>query len=155
MQQRRACRALGAALVALALATVSAVSEAAAPAEPAEDTSEARDTARGHPRACRCLRAPLRGELRNLAAEEAYRQAVRPTTRRGAGGGVRNMRSDVVFVRLARPDPVVHLSRRLLVDGWKVRDRDGAARAAVREPLPVRARAGAGHPRGEHALQPR
>ncbi len=126
MQQRRACRALGAALVALSLATVTAVSEAAAPAERATDVS-----GEGTPLEVILERAGayvLRyGEsFRNLVAEEAYRQVVYTyNSTLGWGTGVRSLRSDVVFVRLPGPIPWYTFRDVYAVDGRKVKDRMG------------------------------
>ena len=64
--------------------------------------------------------------FRNLVAEEAYRQVVYTyNSTLGWGTGVRNLRSDVVFVRLPGPIPWYTFRDVYAVDGRKVKDRTG------------------------------
>lgn len=63
--------------------------------------------------------------FRDLAAEEVYRQLDYGTQLLIEPGRVRNLRSDVVFVRLTGPIPWYTFRDVYLVDGRRVRDRTG------------------------------
>jgi hypothetical protein len=141
---------VGAGVLALSLAALPASAEEAVPAEAPLDVILARAGAY-------VLR--YGDSFRNLAAEEAYRQAVsgggtvamygNGGENAGVGEGlaqlanaesyraqVRNLRSDIVFVQLGGPIPWYTFRDVYLVDGSKVQDRSGRLERLFASPSP-------------------